>query len=376
MGRSVEERRLGNGLPDLILGEGPPLAVFPGLGMTNGNPTGVQRWGELRLLAPLARHFIVHRISWRVGLARGTTMADLAADYARAIEEGFRGPVDVLGISTGGSIALQLAADRPDLVNKLVVAGAARRLSEHGRKVQRRAAALSAAGDRRGLSRMQAADVADSRLGRSIAGALLGLAGPVFISRGWNPSDMIATIEAEDAFDLRGRLDGISAPTLVIGGGRDRFYPTRLFRETAEGIPDGRLVIYEDRAHGGTFADKRFGRDVFAFLSGSSAERRAPLDRSGDAGVRELLDTEWRVISSRKRSPLPLRLAKWAAFIAATRRLYGTKWFGAWVFGLPLAGVATHLLYRHKTRGWTQPWGGWDDPEIMGSGGEPVREDR
>ena len=147
MGRSVEERRLGNGLPGLIFGEGPPLAVFPGLGMTNGNPTGVQRWGELRLLAPLARHFIVHRISWRVGLARGTTMADLAADYARAIEEGFRGPVDVLGISTGGSIALQLAADRPDLVNKLVVAGAARRLSEHGRKVQRRAAALSAAGD-------------------------------------------------------------------------------------------------------------------------------------------------------------------------------------------------------------------------------------
>lgn len=283
MGRNVEEGQIGDGLPSLTFGEGSPLAVFPGLGMSNANPTGIQRWGEMRLLAPLARAFTVHRISRRVGLARGTTMADLADDYARAIEDGFRGPVDVLGISTGGSIALQLAADRPDLMNKLVVAGAACRLSEHGRQFQRETAALSAAGDRRGLSRMQAADVAGSRLGKSLAGALLGLAGPLFISRSWEPSDMIATIEAEDSFDLGGRLHEISAPTLVIGGGRDRFYPSELFWETAEGIMDGRLVIYEDRAHGGTFSDKRFGTDVVAFLAEARAgtgETKAPGDRT------------------------------------------------------------------------------------------------
>lgn len=139
----------------------------------------------------------------------------------------------VLGISTGGSIALQLAADRPALVRRLVVAGAACRLSEHGRAFQRRVAELSAAGDRRGISRMQAPDVADSRLGRRVAGGLLWLAGPLFIRRDWDPSDMIATIEAEDAFDLRERLGEISAPTLVVGGGHDRFYPPELFRETA-----------------------------------------------------------------------------------------------------------------------------------------------
>lgn len=158
----------------------------------------------------------------------------------RATEDGFRGPVDVLGISTGGSIALQLAADRPDLVRRLVVAGAACRLSEHGREFQRQTARLSAAGDRRGLSRMQAPDVTDSPFGQRIAGLLLGLAGPLFIGRSWDPSDMIATIEAEDTLDLRGRLHEISASTLVIGGGRDRFYPRELFRETADGIPVAR----------------------------------------------------------------------------------------------------------------------------------------
>jgi pimeloyl-ACP methyl ester carboxylesterase len=247
--------------------------VFPGIGMTNANPKGVQRWGEVRLLSPLARAFTVYRVGRRVGLKPATTIADLANDYAKAIEDRFGGPVDVLGISTGGSVALQLAVDRPAMLRRLVVAGAAFRLSEHGREFQRRMARLSAAGDRREISRMQAPDVSDSRLGRRIAGGLLWLAGPLFIRREWDPSDMSATIEAEDAFDVGERLGEISAPTLVIGGGRDRFYPPELFKETAERIPQGRLVLYEDRAHGGTFTDRRFGRDVVAFLI---AERAAP----------------------------------------------------------------------------------------------------
>lgn len=264
--RGVREGFLKGGLPRMSFGDGPPLAVFPGLGTSNANPAGLQRWGELRLLAPLTRAFTVHRVGRRVGLEPGTTMTDLANDYAGALEDEFGWPLDVLGISTGGSLALQLAADRPGLVRRLVVAGAAYRLSEHGRAFQRRVAELSAAGDRRELSRMQAPDVADSPLGRRIAGDLLWLAGPLFIRRRWDPSDMIATIEAEDAFDLGGRLREIAAPTLVIGGGRDRFYPPGLFRETARGIPNARLLLYEDRAHGGTFADRRFGRDVVAFL--------------------------------------------------------------------------------------------------------------
>jgi pimeloyl-ACP methyl ester carboxylesterase len=85
---------------------------------------------------------------------------------------------------------------------------------------------------------------------------------------------MIVTIEAEDAFDVGERLDEISAPTLVIGGKRDRFYPTELFRKIARGILNARLVMYADRAHGGTFADRRFARDVIAFFKdGQQAPR-------------------------------------------------------------------------------------------------------
>jgi hypothetical protein len=77
----------------------------------------------------------------------------------------------------------------------------------------------------------------------------------------------------------------------------------------------------------------------------------------------ETIQKELRVVSSRKRSPLPLRIAKWALFLAITRRLYSTRWFWVWVLGLLLAGLATHLLYGHKTHSWTKPWGGWKDVE-------------
>jgi hypothetical protein len=75
MAREVREGQTEGGLPYLSFGERPLLVVFPGLGMTNANPSGIQRWGEMRLLAPLARTFTVRR---RVGLAYGTTMEDLA----------------------------------------------------------------------------------------------------------------------------------------------------------------------------------------------------------------------------------------------------------------------------------------------------------
>jgi hypothetical protein len=40
-----------------------------------------------------------------------------------------------------------------------------------------------------------------------------------------------------------------------------------LFRETAGRIPDARLILYEGRGHQGTFNDRRFARDVIAFLN-------------------------------------------------------------------------------------------------------------
>lgn len=54
---------------------------------------------------------------------------------------------------------------------------------------------------------------------------------------------MATTIEAEDEFDLA-RLATVRAPTLLAGGGRDRFYDHDLFAQTARLIPGCVLEIH------------------------------------------------------------------------------------------------------------------------------------
>ena len=91
------------------------------------------------------------------------------------------------------------------------------------------------------------------------------LTGPKMFTGG--APDMCATIEAEDAFDLTDRQSGIKDPTLVVGGDRDAAYGAGLFRETAEGLPHGQLLLYSRTGHVGVQAPRRFVPDVLRFLS-------------------------------------------------------------------------------------------------------------
>jgi pimeloyl-ACP methyl ester carboxylesterase len=253
----------------ITFGDGPPLIVFPGLGPSNANPTGMLLRFEMGWLSPLARAFRVYRLNRKVGLAPATTMADLASHYATAIEDSFEGAVNILGFSTGGSIAQQFAADRPDLVCSLVLAGTACRLGPVARDAQRRHAHFAASGRYRRSLAALAPTITGSALGQRLAGAAMWLAAPLGgMGPYWDPSDMIVTVEAEDAFDVSERLGEIRAPTLVIGGERDPVYSRGLFEETTRGIPDARLLIYKGRGHGGTVTDRRFARDVKTFLVG------------------------------------------------------------------------------------------------------------
>ena len=70
--------------------------------------------------------------------------------------------------------------------------------------------------------------------------------------RGLDPSDLVATIEAEDQFDIGPRLGEIRVPTLLVGGARDEFYPDELVRGTAAGMPDARLLIVPNQGHAPT----------------------------------------------------------------------------------------------------------------------------
>ena len=263
-GRGVREGSLHGGLPYLAVGQGPPLVVFSGLTAEHANPTGLERRFQLQSLKPLARHFTVYAVNRKPGLPVGATIKDLAGHYAEAVARQFPGPVLVHGISTGGSIAQQFAIDHPQLVRRLVLAATACRLSPHGREVQRRYAELTRQGrPRRAYAALGPALAATVAGGRAFA-ALMWLVGGS--QRVEDPSDMLVTVAAEDTFDACPRLHRITAPTLLVAGGRDRYYSSELFRQTAERIPHGRLRLYPDKGHAGVLTHRPAIREIVAFL--------------------------------------------------------------------------------------------------------------
>ncbi len=248
-----------SGLPYNRFGHGPrPLVIFQGLVFENKPQSGL----VTRMYNFLGEDYTAYSVLRKPGLPHGYSLRDMADDYATMIRDEFGGPVDVIGISTGGSVVQPFAADHPDLVRRLVIHSSAHRLNDTAKAAQ-----------------MEVGRLAGQRRWREAWATLLGfmlspspLAGP----QAWlaslllslvppkDPSDLVVTIEAEDQFYFKERLAQITAPTLVAAGDRDPFYTPALFRETAEGIPNARLILYPGMGH--PASGRQFERDVLAFL--------------------------------------------------------------------------------------------------------------
>ncbi|MDF2145783.1 alpha/beta fold hydrolase [Knoellia sp. p5-6-4] len=252
------------GMASLSLGAGPPLLLLPGLTPDHEPPTGTDRWFQLRSMRRLAPARQVWWVNRRRGLAEGTTMADLAEDYATMLREWQAPPIDVVGVSTGGSVALQLAADHPQVVRRLVLVASGCRLGPQGHAGQRRAIEALERGDRRTAAAILMELAAAGRLTRAALRAAGWLVPSLVVAR--DTHDLRVTMQAEDAFDLADRLQSISAPTLVIGGDRDAYYGEGVFRETADALPFGHLVLLPGAGHAATVADRHLGEQVDAFL--------------------------------------------------------------------------------------------------------------
>jgi pimeloyl-ACP methyl ester carboxylesterase len=220
--------------------------------------------GPVRKLAGRRRLVLINR--WP-GLPSELTMAELARRQADAIRVGFGGePVDVIGTSTGGSIAQQLAAEHPDVVRRLVLLSTACRLGPEGLRDQAELADLLRIGATRAAGRSAGA----SLVPRPFA-PLAGAAGWVGARRLFGSpqatADLIATLDAEDAFDLAKCEGAISAATLIVAGGRDRFYTRELFERTRELIPGSRLFLRPRRGHVTVGFDPKAAAAIRAFFS-------------------------------------------------------------------------------------------------------------
>ena len=91
-----------SGLPYNRMGHGPRVVVvFQGLAFENRRLSDFELT-MVRDYEVLADEFTVYLAARRPGLPAGYSLKDMADDYALMIREEFGGPVDVIGMSTGG----------------------------------------------------------------------------------------------------------------------------------------------------------------------------------------------------------------------------------------------------------------------------------
>ena len=252
-----------NGLPYVRFGNGSRnLVIFGGLDFDHKPPSGLQLRMATSGFQYLADDFTVYMVSRKPHLPEGYSMQDMADDYAMMIREEFGGAVDLMGISTGGSIAQHFAVDHPDLVHCLVLAMTGYSLSEGGKELQRRVGNLARRRKWRAAYSTLITGVYPRGIKKQVFKLLMWLFGAFGVPA--DPSDGLIEIEAEDKHNFKERLAGIAIPTLVIGGEEDFFYP---IRETANGIPNAKLVLYQGFGHNAMFDNKRqFNEDVLTFL--------------------------------------------------------------------------------------------------------------
>lgn len=223
-------------------GTGSPLLFVHGLG------SSTRDWHEQA--GPFAEHYRVLRIDLR-GHGRSDRpegpyyMATFAREVAVALQRLDAVPAHVVGLSMGGMVALQLAADAPRLVRSLVVVnGAADMRLRTWRDVWFY------------LSRRTAVQVLGMRrVGRIIADRLFvkpeqEALRREFVRR-WAENDKQGYLWSVDAimgWSIVDRLPSITAPTLLVSSEHD-YTPVSEKNRIAAVMPRADLAVVEGARH-------------------------------------------------------------------------------------------------------------------------------
>ncbi len=185
---------------------------------------------------------------------------EMAEDTAALIRDLGFGPVDVVGHSDGGNVALLLAARHPTLVRRVAVSGANLRASRPPEELQRRAAMPEAqVAERLSAFRNEFVRVAPDGAQRWAG----------FAAKSWRLWLTPVVITAED-------LRAIQAPVLVMAGDRD-IVPLEETLELYRGLARGQLLVLPGTGHD-TFVQRpdAVNAALRRFFDAAESESRVP----------------------------------------------------------------------------------------------------
>lgn len=243
-----------------------PLIMIQGL-----NTRGIKGAGaSLSLMYHLfSKEYKVYFFDRRPDLWEGITSRDLAADIAEAMDVLEIKGADVLGVSQGGIIAQYLAIDRPDLVNKMVLAFTLSQNNDTLISTIKGWISMTEAKDYKSLVRDMAEKMYSDKYLKMYRPFLPLL---TMLQKPENDERFITLAMACLNCNTYSELDKIHCPVLVIGAENDKIVTLDASREIAERL-GCELFIYEGLGHAAYEEAKDFNRRVYSFLiSGAKNE--------------------------------------------------------------------------------------------------------
>ncbi|MFE1442518.1 alpha/beta fold hydrolase [Streptomyces sp. NPDC058739] len=245
------------------VGHGPPLVLVHGAGADG------RMWEPQT--AALSDEFTV--VSWdEPGAGRSSdlppdfTLADFARCLAAVIEDVGLGPAHVVGLSWGGTVALELYRHHPELVRTLILVDtyAGWKGSLPPEEVEARV---------EGVRRMLAAE--PEEFDPTLPGLFAGDPPAEFLpmldamARDVRPATMGAQLFMMAETDQCDLLPEIAVPTLLVWGERDARSPLGVARAFRDAIAGARLVVLPGVGHMSNLeAPEAFARAVRGFLHG------------------------------------------------------------------------------------------------------------
>ena len=253
-GRKIDFIRFGSGKRHLL--------ILPGLG--DGLKT-VR--GTAIPMALLYRKFSRTHTVWSFSrgepLPEGFTTRDMAGELAAAMENLGIEKADVLGVSMGGMIAQHLAADYPEKVGRLVLAVTCPCADDTVRQSVTHWMELAGKGDFVSFLNSNLERIYSESYCRK-NGWTTPLVALITKPKSWDR--FLVQANACLTHDATERLCTITAPTLVIGGKKDRVVNVGSSRCLAEKIPGAKLHIYLQWGHGLYEEAPDFNKRVLDFL--------------------------------------------------------------------------------------------------------------
>ncbi len=228
-------------------GEGKPLLLIAGFGSDSAS------WAPVAPALSRSRRLIMpdNRYCGRTRATGATDSLRNCADDCVALLDrlGLR-HVDVIGHSMGGLIAMDLAADRPDRVGKVIIAASHPRPGAHARAVIENLVALREAGaPDEHWQRSFFTWVFSRHFFNDTRAVEAAIALAIGYPHKQSVDDMRRQCDLLQGADLSTSLEKISAKMLAIAGEDDLLFPLADMRQCYAALPNSAFEVLPDAAH-------------------------------------------------------------------------------------------------------------------------------